>query len=215
MTVAAQAGFVEFQIEDDGVGIPEEERSRIFDRGARLDTGKPGTGLGLAIVRDVAEIYEGTVSLEKLPGSGRADGPAALAGGELNWRPASPLSSTRMAAPASKMGDKLVSTLRDAFEAAGAAADVKALDGGSVGDAIKKAAKTGRVVVAGGDGTAACAAQQLAGGDAELGLLPLGTLNHLARDLGLPTELEDAAKVAATGDAHRDRRRRGQRACVR
>jgi signal transduction histidine kinase len=65
VTVGAQAGFVEFQIEDDGLGIPEEERVRIFDRGARLDTGKPGTGLGLAIVRDVAEIYEGTVSLEE------------------------------------------------------------------------------------------------------------------------------------------------------
>ena len=50
-------------IEDDGVGIPKAERIRIFDRGARLDTGKPGTGLGLAIVRDVAEIYGGGVSL--------------------------------------------------------------------------------------------------------------------------------------------------------
>ena len=44
------------------MGIPEEERERIFDRGVRLDTGKPGTGLGLAIVRDVAEIYDGTVA---------------------------------------------------------------------------------------------------------------------------------------------------------
>ncbi|MDC0887314.1 HAMP domain-containing sensor histidine kinase [Altererythrobacter sp.] len=50
-------------IEDDGVGIPDSERERIFDRGARLDTGKPGTGLGLAIVRDVAEIYGGGVEL--------------------------------------------------------------------------------------------------------------------------------------------------------
>ena len=50
-------------IEDDGMGIPDAERTRIFDRGARLDTGKPGTGLGLAIVRDVAEIYSGSVSL--------------------------------------------------------------------------------------------------------------------------------------------------------
>ncbi len=65
VTVGAQAGFVEFMIEDDGMGIPEAERVRIFDRGARLDTGKPGTGLGLAIVRDVAEIYEGSVSLEE------------------------------------------------------------------------------------------------------------------------------------------------------
>ena len=50
-------------VEDDGEGIPPSERTRIFDRGARLDTGKPGTGLGLAIVRDVAEIYGGSVEL--------------------------------------------------------------------------------------------------------------------------------------------------------
>lgn len=50
-------------IEDDGPGIPEVERQRIFDRGARLDTNKPGTGLGLAIVRDVVEIYGGSVAL--------------------------------------------------------------------------------------------------------------------------------------------------------
>ena len=65
VTVSGQAGFVELMIEDDGLGIPEEDRIRIFDRGVRLDTGKPGTGLGLAIVRDVAEIYGGTVSLEE------------------------------------------------------------------------------------------------------------------------------------------------------
>jgi signal transduction histidine kinase len=50
-------------VEDDGTGIPEAERERIFDRGVRLDTDKPGTGLGLAIVRDVAEIYGGSVAL--------------------------------------------------------------------------------------------------------------------------------------------------------
>ena len=65
VTVAAQAGFVEIMVEDDGMGIPEADRIRIFDRGVRLDTGKPGTGLGLAIVRDVAEIYDGTVTLEE------------------------------------------------------------------------------------------------------------------------------------------------------
>ena len=65
VTVEAGEQFVELLIEDDGMGIPEAERQRIFDRGARLDTGKPGTGLGLAIVRDVAEIYEGAVTLEE------------------------------------------------------------------------------------------------------------------------------------------------------
>ena len=65
VTVADAGNFVEMLIEDDGMGIPEKERERIFDRGARLDTGKPGTGLGLAIVRDVAEIYDGRVTLEE------------------------------------------------------------------------------------------------------------------------------------------------------
>ena len=61
----ADRHVVEILVEDDGHGIPEAERARIFERGARLDTGKPGTGLGLAIVRDVAEIYGGTVALEE------------------------------------------------------------------------------------------------------------------------------------------------------
>lgn len=61
----ADLKFCEIWVEDDGMGIPEQERVRIFDRGARLDTGKPGTGLGLAIVRDVAEIYGGSVELRE------------------------------------------------------------------------------------------------------------------------------------------------------
>jgi signal transduction histidine kinase len=65
VTVEDAGEYAEILIEDDGTGIPENERVRIFDRGARLDTGKPGTGLGLAIVRDVAEIYNGSVALEE------------------------------------------------------------------------------------------------------------------------------------------------------
>ncbi|MCY1671618.1 HAMP domain-containing sensor histidine kinase [Novosphingobium sp. SL115] len=81
----ADAKFCEIWVEDDGMGIPEESRTRIFDRGARLDTGKPGTGLGLAIVRDVAEIYGGSVDLRESEDLGgllsvlRLPRPAALA----------------------------------------------------------------------------------------------------------------------------------------
>lgn len=57
--------IVEILIEDDGPGIPEAERGKLFERGARLDTGKPGTGLGLAIVRDVIGIYGGEIRLEE------------------------------------------------------------------------------------------------------------------------------------------------------
>jgi signal transduction histidine kinase len=65
VTVESGPKFVEIIIEDDGRGIPEARRGEIFERGARLDTGKPGTGLGLAIVRDVAQIYGGSVTLEE------------------------------------------------------------------------------------------------------------------------------------------------------
>jgi signal transduction histidine kinase len=65
VTVALIGGFVECHVEDDGQGIPEEDRAKLFNRGERLDTNKPGTGLGLAIVRDVAEIYGGSISLEE------------------------------------------------------------------------------------------------------------------------------------------------------
>ncbi|HEX8641757.1 MAG TPA: ATP-binding protein [Allosphingosinicella sp.] len=65
VTVHTTPDCVEIEVEDDGRGIPEAERVSIFDRGARLDTGKPGTGLGLAIVRDVAQIYQGSIQLEE------------------------------------------------------------------------------------------------------------------------------------------------------
>ena len=64
-TVNRAGSMVEILVEDDGMGIPQEERTRIFDRGVRLDSGKPGTGLGLAIVRDVAEIYGGSIGMEE------------------------------------------------------------------------------------------------------------------------------------------------------
>ncbi|MDJ0977149.1 MAG: HAMP domain-containing sensor histidine kinase [Erythrobacter sp.] len=67
VTIDAEPGSKQclIWIEDDGMGIPEAERTRIFGRGARLDTGKPGTGLGLSIVRDVVEIYGGSARLDE------------------------------------------------------------------------------------------------------------------------------------------------------
>jgi len=100
---------------------------------------------------------------------------------------------------AAKMGDALIPELEKAFAHSGKTIEISAVDGKQLPDAIETAAKSGRVIVAGGDGTAASAAQLLAGSDTELGLLPLGTLNHLARDLGIPTQLEQAADVAANG----------------
>jgi len=66
VTVERKGKVVDIAVEDDGAGIPAADRGSLFARGVRLDTtGKPGTGLGLAIVRDVAEIYNGSISLEE------------------------------------------------------------------------------------------------------------------------------------------------------
>lgn len=65
VTVRRSDDMAEILVEDDGRGIAEADRQRIFDRGVRLDLDKPGTGLGLAIVRDVAEIYGGSIALEE------------------------------------------------------------------------------------------------------------------------------------------------------
>jgi diacylglycerol kinase family enzyme len=59
------------------------------------------------------------------------------------------------------------------------------------------------VVAAGGDGTISAVAGVLAGGGMPLGVLPRGTLNHFARDLGIPQELGAAAQVIATGRVRR------------
>ncbi len=65
VTVSRAGDMVDIAVEDDGPGINAEDRDKLFNRGARLDSTKPGTGLGLAIVRDVVEIYGGTVMLEE------------------------------------------------------------------------------------------------------------------------------------------------------
>jgi signal transduction histidine kinase len=54
-------------VDDDGLGLTEEERTAVFDRGTRLDESVPGTGLGLAIVREIAELHGGTISLDRSP----------------------------------------------------------------------------------------------------------------------------------------------------
>ncbi len=57
-------------VDDDGPGLPESQRAAVFDRGRRLDESVPGTGHGLAIVREIAELYDGSVSLDRAPEGG-------------------------------------------------------------------------------------------------------------------------------------------------
>jgi len=55
------------------------------------------------------------------------------------------------------------------------------------------------VVAAGGDGTISAVAGALAGTDKVLGVLPVGTLNHFAKDLGIPLDLETAVRTIQEG----------------
>jgi diacylglycerol kinase family enzyme len=55
------------------------------------------------------------------------------------------------------------------------------------------------VVAAGGDGTISAVAAALVGTSTPLGILPLGTLNHLAKDLKIPFDLPEAARTIAEG----------------
>jgi two-component system sensor histidine kinase TctE len=60
---------VEIAVEDEGPGIPEEERERVFERFHRLAGSPPGgAGLGLAIVREIARLHHADVLVEAGPG---------------------------------------------------------------------------------------------------------------------------------------------------
>ncbi|HEX8364302.1 MAG TPA: diacylglycerol kinase family protein [Allosphingosinicella sp.] len=93
-----------------------------------------------------------------------------------------------------------------AFFRHGIEADVRVVEGESLAKEFREAAEApglDAVVAGGGDGTMSCAAGQLAGTGRPLGLVPLGTLNHLARDAGIPTDLDEAV-AAIAGGATRD-----------
>ena len=74
--------------------------------------------------------------------------------------------------------------------------------GDSVAVLVKAALARGATVIAagGGDGTVNAVASELIGTNASLGVLPLGTLNHFAKDVGIPAEVEDALRVLADGE---------------
>ena len=101
--------------------------------------------------------------------------------------------------------DALLHRLRTLFEASGADADVRlARGGGEIAAAVQAAlARRPDVIVAGGgDGTVSTVASALAGGPVALGVLALGTLNHFARDTGVPADLGLAVAAIVDGRPH-------------
>jgi diacylglycerol kinase family enzyme len=99
----------------------------------------------------------------------------------------------------------LADKAREALKAAGLDVEVELLSGGDCAVRSRAVAERGDplLIVGGGDGTVSAAASALIGTETALGILPLGTLNHFARDLGIPTKLEDAAKLIAEGSERR------------
>ena len=60
-------GYVQACVADDGPGVPEDQRQRIFERFVRLDPGKPGHGLGLAIAHRIARQHDGDLTCDPTP----------------------------------------------------------------------------------------------------------------------------------------------------
>ncbi|WP_405794637.1 sensor histidine kinase [Streptomyces sp. NBC_01506] len=109
-TVRREGGQVVLAVSDDGAGVPQAERERIFERFVRLDDARSrddgGAGLGLAIARDVAHRHGGTLDV------GRGEAGGALfelrlpAAGRDPRRPVPTGASALGAVPAQMLGDR-------------------------------------------------------------------------------------------------------------
>ena len=116
---------------------------------------------------------------------------------------------------ASRAGDSLAEQIKSAFATAGQPIALDLIDGNGLAAALQRHVGASRLAVGGGDGTLGTAAAAVARGGGELAILPLGTRNHFARELGIPFNLESAAELAVRGSARRvDLGEAGERAFI-
>ena len=101
--------------------------------------------------------------------------------------------------------EEIVEKVQAALDEVGIDAELELIDGGDCEVRCKAIAERGDplLIVGGGDGTISAAASALVGTKTKLGILPLGTLNHFARDLGIPPEIGEAAKLIASAPERR------------
>lgn len=64
LDISAANGTIEARVTDNGPGVPEPERERIFERFVRLDANHSGSGLGLAIARRIARQHNGDLTCD-------------------------------------------------------------------------------------------------------------------------------------------------------
>lgn len=98
-----------------------------------------------------------------------------------------------------KGGDDPAGMMERLFEEAGHPVDVVLCEADGIGKCLDEAvtSEAEAVIVGGGDGTVAMAVERLAGTDTALGILPFGTLNLLAKDIGIPLEFEAVVQALA------------------
>ena len=91
--------------------------------------------------------------------------------------------------------------VRKKFEEHGIAAEVHAVRGDGLAQAVRQALRHDPplVVAAGGDGTVSAVAHELRGSGTALAVLPMGTFNHFAKDLGIPLDIGEAVQVLREG----------------
>ena len=96
--------------------------------------------------------------------------------------------------------DALAERLTALFRSAGADAEIRLVRGADLDGAVKAAVASGPdvIVAGGGDGTVSAVSAAVVGTDIALGVLPLVTLNHFAKDLGMPLDVDSAVAVIAT-----------------
>jgi diacylglycerol kinase family enzyme len=101
---------------------------------------------------------------------------------------------------AGSSGDTPRRRIEDALTRATIAAQIEVVPGPGIAAAAVRAAAQGHTIVAGGgDGTVSTVGSVAAQAGAVFGVLPLGTLNHFARDAGVPLELDDAVNAIGRG----------------
>ncbi|CAN5123829.1 diacylglycerol kinase family protein [soil metagenome] len=108
----------------------------------------------------------------------------------------------RAAGTAAQKPQETDESIRELFAARGATVQILHPDENcSLTEVARRAAAGAHevVVVGGGDGTVSCVAGALAGSGKALGVLPLGTLNHFAKDLQLPLDLPTAVETIVRG----------------
>lgn len=121
-------------------------------------------------------------------------------------QPASKIAVILNASAGSGCTRELADSLVEKFAAGGLAASVTlARDGSQLIEAARDAVARGMaiVVAGGGDGTMNAVASALVGSDTAFGVLPLGTLNHFAKDLGIPLQMDEAVRTISAGHSRK------------